>query len=46
MAHPLVKAALDAFPGSIIDAVRELKPASDNDLPASPGDGDSAEEGA
>jgi DNA polymerase-3 subunit gamma/tau len=45
MAHPLVKAALAAFPGSTIDAIRELK-TSDSDLPASPGDGEPAEDGA
>ena len=32
MAHPLVKAALDAFPGSTIDAVRELTPDPAPDL--------------
>jgi DNA polymerase-3 subunit gamma/tau len=36
MAHPLVKAALEAFPGSIIEAVRELARSAEADLPAEP----------
>ena len=49
MAHPLVKAALAAFPGSIIEAVRELATPAGADLPAEPaaqGDQEQAEDGA
>jgi DNA polymerase-3 subunit gamma/tau len=45
MAHPLVKAALAAFPGSTIDAVRELAKAAEAELPAT-GDQESPEDSA
>jgi DNA polymerase-3 subunit gamma/tau len=49
MAHPLVKAALAAFPGSTIEAVRELAKSAEIDSPAEPpqqGDQEQAEDGA
>jgi len=45
MAHPLVKAALAAFPGSTIDAVRELAKAAEAELPAT-GEQESPEDNA
>jgi DNA polymerase III subunit gamma/tau len=49
MAHPLVRAALEAFPGSTIDAIRELAKSAEADLPAEPalqGDQEQLEDGA
>jgi DNA polymerase III subunit gamma/tau len=49
MAHPLVKAALAAFPGSTIEAVRELAKAAEADAaaePPPPGDQEQTEDGA
>ena len=49
MAHPLVKAAMAAFPGSTIDAVRELERPAQSELPAEPalaGEQEQAEDGA
>ena len=49
MAHPLVKAALAAFPGSTIEAVRELVKPAESGSPAEapvPGDQEQAEDGA
>jgi len=49
MAHPLVKAALAAFPGSTIEAVRELANAVETDPaaePPLPGDQEQTEDGA
>jgi DNA polymerase III subunit gamma/tau len=49
MAHPLVKAAMAAFPGSTIDAVRELERPAESQIPAEPalaGEQEQAEDGA
>jgi DNA polymerase-3 subunit gamma/tau len=49
MVHPLVKAALAAFPGSTIEAVRDLAKSAEADLPTEPaaeGDQEQAEDGA
>ena len=49
MAHPLVEAALAAFPGSTIGAIRELEKSAGTDLPTEPvlhGDQEQAEDGA
>jgi len=49
MAHPLVKAALAAFPGSTIEAVRELPKSGEAETagePAIAGDQEQAEDGA
>ena len=49
MAHPLVKAALAAFPGSTIEAVRELPKSGESETagePAAAGDQEQAEDGA
>jgi DNA polymerase-3 subunit gamma/tau len=45
LAHPLVKAALDAFPGSTIDAVRDLQPVPVPDLAPGAGDPEGAAAG-
>ncbi len=45
LAHPLVKAAMEAFPGSTIEAVRELAKPSEADVPAE-GEPESPEDGA
>ena len=45
LAHPLVKAAMEAFPGSTIEAVRELAKPAEAELPAD-GETESPEDGA